>query len=73
MTLFAVFSGSFGGLVSLEPLAKADCVRRSRVVLAPVAGVKSCGGNVLLNRAGKAANSRDDGDKNEFVAGESAE
>src|SRR6267142_1410130 len=47
------------------------CGRRSRVVLAPVAGVKSRGGFVGPTGRVKPFNPRDDGDKKELVAGES--
>jgi hypothetical protein len=50
----------------------ARSVRQSRVVLTPVAGVKSAEAQSRSNRTYCAANSRDDGDKQEFVAEESA-
>ncbi len=46
------------------------CGRRSRVVLTPVAGVKSRGGFVGPTGRVKPSNSRGDGDKKELVAGE---
>jgi len=48
-----------------------SCVRQNRVVLAPVAGVKSA--EFWLTRPGPAKHqSADDGGKNEFVSGESS-
>jgi len=61
---------SFDGLCPAEALAKADRVRQNRVVPTPVAGAKlSVARSIQPDQIRRQAGS--DGDKNEFVDGES--
>jgi hypothetical protein len=58
---------------AIEPCGEDEFrVRQNRVVPAPVAGAKLCGGDIAQPGLTFAANPRSDGGKREFVSEESA-